>query len=86
MRTQTIVACLLAVGVTSAFAEGRAYSWKTETVAEETVDFWPSQPSGEGITYSDSPFTLSYNTQNGHFINLAVSPTFQEKRENSSIA
>ena len=50
MRTQTIVACLLTVGVTSAFAEDQAYFWNKTTDAEETVKSWPSQPSGEGIT------------------------------------
>lgn len=73
MRAQTIVVCLLAVGVTSAFAEDQAYFWNKTTSDEETVDFWPSQPSGEGITYSGSPFQLSYNASNGHFINLAGS-------------
>ena len=54
-------------------AEDVAYFWKKTTPDEETVNFWPSQPSGEGITYSGSPFTLSYGSDNGHFINLAGS-------------
>lgn len=59
--------------VSLARAADQSYFWNKTTSEEQVVDFWPSQPSGAGVTYADPPFTLSYLTSNGHFLNLVGS-------------